>query len=171
MTPVEYKAYFKNLATSHKQIHGFFRMNLSEIQGYFRKGIELPALVLESYDGGIGGSKISTDINRGFAFTIYLKPAANNFDAEDEKLSIAERIGLEIIARMHLDSFNPESLLFNQFDKNTVEYHKVGPIFTEGFFGFRFFGEFKGLHSLKVDPNIWKDLEDTPLANKMPKLL
>lgn len=171
MNPLEYKAYFKNLSEKHKQIHDFFRMNLSEIQGAFRRGVELPALVLESYDGGIGGSKISTDIHRGFAFTIYLKARKNNYDDQDVKLNLAEQIGIQIIARMHIDSFNKESIIYNQFDKNTAEWHKVGPVFTEGLFGYRFTGEFKGLQSLKVDGSVWTDIENPPLANQMPKTL
>lgn len=165
MTPVTYKTYFKNLSEHHKNIKGFFRGNLSEIQGSFREGIQQPAMMLESYENDFDSNHTSVIKESSFAFTIYVSPELetsilNTFDQEDLSLSIAEQIGDEVILRMRKDSLTKGSGIYGMFDPESVKSHKVGPIFTENLFGYRFTGFLKGNIPNKVDTNTWSDLPD-----------
>ena len=154
--------YFESLATNHKNIKGFFRMDLSEIMGSFRSGVDFPCLVLESHDGDLGDSnRISTSNNRGFAFTIYDNPDRDNYDEQNEKLSNCEVLGLQVISRMKHDESIPDHFLNNKFQVSTVKYSKVGPIFMEKLYGYRFEGEISGREPMVFDPSLWSDNPDT----------
>jgi len=154
--------YFSSIAENHKGINGFFRMDLTEIMGSFRNGIGLPCLVLESHDGDFGDSNIQSTVNnRGFAFTIYSNPDKNNYVEQNEKLSDCELIGLQVIARMKHDATIPTHFLYNKFKVSSVKYGKVGPIFSEKLYGYRFQGEIMGNEPLLFDPSIWSDNPST----------
>tara|TARA_R110002050_G_scaffold102910_1_gene211835 strand:+ start:169 stop:666 length:498 start_codon:yes stop_codon:yes gene_type:complete len=141
--------------------NSFFRMDLAEITGAFRKGITFPAMTVESPEGdGEGSTKNNSAINRTCAFTVWEKPQTGNFAAQTEKIDDCEKIGLKLIARMRLDCANPESPLFNKFDVASVRFIKIGPIFNEGLYGYRFTFNIAGSESLKVDPADWSDIEE-----------
>lgn len=163
MTHEPHIAYFKNL--NEKSVHfgadSFFRMDLSEITGAFRKGITFPAMSVESPEGDAeGSSKNNSVINRTGAFTIWEKPQTGNFTDQTTKIDDCEQIGLKLIARMRLDCANPESPLYNKFDVSSVRFIKVGPIFNEGLYGYRFTFVIAGSESLKVDPADWSDIDE-----------
>lgn len=153
--------YFKYLADNLKDINGFFRMDLTEIQSSFRSKIEFPALVLESHEGNFEASNVQSTVNdRTFAFTIYLKPLKSDYDDQNQKLSSAETIGLKVIARMKHDATLPNHFLYNRFKVNTVSYAKVGPVFNEQLYGYRFVGSILGTEPLIVVPSDWEDLPE-----------
>lgn len=150
--------YFQNIATQLIGLEDFFRMDLTEIQSAFRSTAKLPCLVLESHEGSLEDSNTQTNINdRTFAFTVYLKPKNGDYDDQNMKLDTAEKLGLKIIARMRYDSNRPGNILHNRFKVNTVTYAKVGPVFNERLYGYRFIGSIKGLETLKLNPADWSD--------------
>jgi len=150
--------YFGSLADGHKGISGFFRMDLTEIMGSFRKGFGFPCMVLESHDGDLGeSSRTATSNNRGFAFTIYENPKKDNPDDQNAKLSSCEVIGLQVIARMKHDEAQEGHFLNGKFKVASVKYAKVGPIFSEKLYGYRFEGEISGSEPLFFDPTLWSD--------------
>lgn len=150
--------YFEQIATNLKDLNGFFRMDLVEIQGSFRSNAQFKCLVLESHEGNFESSNTQQSVNdRTFAFTIYDKPRKNDFDDQNLKLSECEAAGLKVIARMRHDAFQPNHFLYNKFFVETVSYAKVGPVFTEGLYGYRFIGSIKGHESLKLNPTDWND--------------
>lgn len=138
----------------------YFRMDLEEIMGSFRSRINFPAMAVESPDGDAEGSTVSNSVlGRLFAFTIYQNPEKGNFAEQNQMIDQCERIGLKIIARMRYDAFDPEHLLYNHFLVSSVKWTKVGPIFNEELFGYRFTGIISGSESLKVDPADWSDVD------------
>lgn len=150
--------YFEYLAANHKSIASYFRMDLTEIQGAFRSTANVPCLVLESHEGDLSASSRQQTVNdRTFAFTIYTKPRHGDYDEQNQKLSDAETIGLSIIARMKHDATLPAHFLYNKFLVETVSYAKVGPVFNERLYGYRFVGSIMGNEPLKVDVNDWLD--------------
>lgn len=150
--------YFQALAANHKAINGFFRMDLTEIQGAFRSSAKFPCLVLESHEGDLSGSSYqSTTNDRTFAFTIYTKPKAGDFMQQNQYLSEAEQLGLSVIARMKHDATLPAHFTYNKFKVETVSYAKVGPVFNERLYGYRFIGSIAGAEPLKYDPVDWDD--------------
>jgi len=149
-----------NLALNDFQPDSFFRMDLNEIRGAFRRGISFPCMTVESPEGDGSGSAITNSVlGRYFAFTIYMNPEKDNPEEQNNYLDLCERVGLKILARMRLDATKEGHLLYDRFEIDNCKYHKVGPIFTELLYGYRFTGIIRGSESFKVDPADWKDLE------------
>lgn len=139
----------------------FFRMDLAEIQGSFRSGINFPAMVVESPEGNTEGSTINASvINRTGAFTVYQNSKQGDFGQQNQLLDQCERIGIKILARMRLDNANPAHAMHNRFDIPGVTWIKVGPIFTEKLYGYRFMYDLRGTESLIVDPADWSDIDE-----------
>lgn len=137
----------------------FYRMDVEEVFGALRSGINFPAMAVESPEGDTEESQISnTVIGRMFAFTILENPQNNNFDDQNEKLDVCERIGLKIIARMRYDNADPSSFLYRRLQVESIKFHKVGPLYTENLYGYRFTGTLKDNESLTVDPDDWSDI-------------
>ncbi|MCT8340486.1 hypothetical protein MG296_10510 [Flavobacteriaceae bacterium TK19130] len=138
----------------------FSRMDLNEIMGQFRTGVNFPHLAVESHDGNLDESSHSNNVNgRTFAFTVYQNPKAGNFAQQNEMLDQCERLGLQIIARMRHDANDPDHILYRRFETNSVNYIKVGPVFNEELYGYRFTGVIKGTESLKPNAADWSDLD------------
>ena len=151
---------FLNAASVHFQENSFFRMDLQEIFDSFRSGISFPAMAVESPEGDAEGSDItSSALTRTVAFSIYQLPQAGNAAQQNEMLDECERIGLKILARMRYDARQPGHLLYNRFKVSSAKWMKVGPLFTEQLYGYRFTVEIEGGESLKVDAADWKDID------------
>lgn len=139
--------------------NSFFRMDLQEITGSFRTGITFPCMLVESPDGDLDDSNInSSAIGKNFAFLVLKNPTSNNYEQQNQYLDDCEKIGLKIIARMRYDARVEGNILFNKFQANTVNFIKVGPLFTEQLHGYRFVGKILGDQNLKIVPEDWADL-------------
>lgn len=150
--------YFRSIAENLKDLNGFFRMDLTEIEHSFRSNAQFKCLVLESHEGNFEDSTMQSNVNdRTFAFTIYDHPKNMDYDDQNQKLSECESVGLKVIARMRHDASLPGHFLYGKFNVGTVTYAKVGPVFAERLYGYRFIGSIKGVESLKVDPSDWTD--------------
>lgn len=135
-------------------------MDLAEITGAFRSGITFPAMVVESPEGDLNGSSIHNSvIQRTGAFTVYKKPTKGNFQQQNEYLDDCEKLGLKIVARMRLDNANPDHAMYQRFDIPGISWIKVGPIFNENLYGYRFTYPIKGSEPLTVNPADWQDLD------------
>ncbi len=154
--------YFESLNTALKDFpdKSFFRMDLSEIKGGIRSGIKFPCMTVESPDGnGEGSTSNSSVAGRMFAFTIYMNPKQTNYQEQNEMIDQCEQIGKKILSRMRLDNSNPDHLLYGKFSIDSCRWHKVGPIFTQMLYGYRFTGLISGTESFKVNKEDWEDLE------------
>jgi len=152
------EAYFKQIAANLKGINDYFRMDLTEITGAFRSSANFPCLLAESHESDLGDSSIQQTINnRTFAFTVYFKPAKKDYDDQNLKLTESEIFGYKIIARMKHDSTIKGHFLYNHFKVENVTNHKVGPVFNEKLYGYRFVGSIKAHQPLKVNPADWED--------------
>ncbi|TXK73961.1 hypothetical protein [Mesonia sp. HuA40] len=144
------------------QEDSFFRVDLDELFGAFRSGISLPCMTVESPEADAANSTVSASaIARHPAFTILQAPQNGNFAEQNTMLDQCEQIGLKIIARMRLDASNPETIIYNKFKANSVKYVKVGPIFNEQLYGYRFSFTLEDNEPLKVDAADWLDLQTT----------
>ncbi len=154
--------YFKSLNAAAVDFaeNSFFRMDLSEINGAFRSGITFPCMAVESPEGEAGDSGITNSVmGRIFAFTIYMNPQLNNHEQQNEFLDTCERIGLKILSRMKHDATQPGHLLYDRFELSSCNHLKIGPVFTEMLYGYRFTGIIKGSESFKVVAADWNDLD------------
>ena len=155
-------AYFRQLNKNLKDFgeNSFFRIDLKEIEGAFRSGISFPAMAVESADLD-GGDSAPTNsvIGRAFFFTVYMNPKKTDYDGQDAAIDLCEKIGWKIIARMRKDSFDSDHFLYDKFKVSSVSAIKVGPLFTQHLYGYRFGGIISGEESLKVDPADWDDID------------
>ena len=153
-------AYMSNLTTQNLNTNDFFRMNIAEIQGAINSKIQYPCLALESHEGNFDGSSPNNTLEqKTFAFSILDKPAKRTFDAENTSLDLAETIGQQFLARMRYDNADATSQLYQAFNINRVSYHKVGPIYADGLFGYRFEIPLNPTKSnLKPIADNWSDL-------------
>jgi hypothetical protein len=154
--------YFKEAVAQsiHIEDSNFFRMDITEIQGQMRKGINSPCLALESHEGNFENSKPNNSIDvKTFAFLILGKPQHNNFDDQNQVLDQTELIGKKFLARMRYNSTQPAHKLYGVFDLSLCNYHKVGPIYL-GWYGYRFEVTLKPKKiDLKVNPEDWQDID------------
>lgn len=151
-------SYFKSLADNLNGVNDFFRMDLTEIQGAFRSTAKFPCLVMEAHEGDYGDSNLMQSVNnRTFAFTVYTKPKLKDYNDQDTQLTLSETLGKKILARMRHDATLPEHFLHNHFQAEECSYTKVGPIFNEQLYGYRFVGNFRASEPLIVDPDDWAD--------------
>lgn len=152
--------YMRSLADNHLDIKDFFRMDVTEIQGAFRAGIDFPCLALESLEGDFSGSSTGNSIdNQSFAFTMLTAPVIGDFKEQNIMLDQSQIIGKELIARMRHDARVKGHLLHKAFYVSGVNYHKVGPLFLEHLYGYRFVVELRYKTELIVDVGVWKDLD------------
>ncbi|EKF56248.1 hypothetical protein I215_01958 [Galbibacter marinus] len=153
--------YMKGLHDNNTSTKSFYRFNISEIQGSIRSNIDYPCIALESPEGDFSGSRSNNSLdNKLFAFSILDKPVQGDYSDEDIKLDNCERIGKKFLSRMRYDSRIQNSLVFNLFHLSDTQYHKVGPIFTDRLYGYRF--EIKLSNSkidMLIDPEDWTDLD------------
>lgn len=153
--------YWKHIKDNLNGLEDFFRMDLSEIKGAFRSSANFPCLVAESHESDFGNSKTNQSVNnRTFAFTVYYNPESGNFLEQNEMLDLSEAMGLKIIARMRHDATIKTHFLFNRFKVENVKSHKVGPVFNEQLYGYRFTGEISGAQSLIVAAHDWEDIDE-----------
>ena len=162
LSHIELVNYCKNLVAQsiHIEAENFFRMDITEIQGAMRTAIGYPCFALESHDGDFEGSTASNSIeNKRFAFTIFKNPTFGDFDEQNLFLDDCEIIGKKFLARMRYDARQKTSPLFNAFTVKDVYYQKVGPIYTDHLYGYRFQIELKPTKvDLKTLPADWNDI-------------
>lgn len=163
LTHIALVNYIKNLVDQHATMpeNAFYRMDVNEIQGNMRTGINYPCLAMESHEANFDGSTANNSLeNKTFAFSILKKPEYGNFDEQNQFLDDCEILGKQFLARMRYDAATEGNLMFNLFDAALVTYHKVGPLYTDALYGYRFEIPLKPEKtSLKVNAAHWDDLD------------
>lgn len=154
--------YFKQLATNLNDLDGFFRMDLKEILDSFRSLDNFPCMVVESHEGDFSNSNTQQSVNTiTWAFTIYTNPQHDDYNEINTKLTTAEEIGIKILARMRHDATQPNHVLFRRFKLEDVAYSKIGPVFNEHLYGYRFTGQITIHEPLTINPEDWADTPTT----------
>lgn len=149
--------FHKEIAERHKEINGFYRFDLKEIEGQMRSGIKAPALLLMSHS-----SVLSTNPNKTTNFntrTISFLIIDNggkldNYVKHNEVLNATELIALDVISYCKRESNNSASFLYNLFDVANVRIEKVGPVFGT-YFGWNVIYDIKNHESMVFDESKW----------------
>ena len=156
--------YLQNLVDQHTdiRIEDFYRMDISEILGAMKTSIQYPCFALESHEGNFDSSSAMNSLeNKIFAFSILKKPEYGNFEDQNTALDDCELIGKQFLARMRYDSAQETSLLHKLFSLGNVNYHKVGPLYTDHLYGYRFeISLLPDKTSMKVTPENWTDIDE-----------
>ena len=154
--------YFSNLVAQSTLIdsRNFFRFDISEIEGAMRTNITYPCFALESHEGNFSGSSHNNSLdNKVLAFSILGRPKQGDFTEQNNVLDQAETIGKKFISRLRLDSTDASNPMYKQIEVQNISYHKVGPIYIDMLYGYRFEITLKSNKlDLKVLPEDWEDI-------------
>jgi hypothetical protein len=155
-----YVEYFRTLAQEHKEINGFYMMDINEPLDALRSTIKYPALILTSLSGSFEASNLDNildSINGGFLIIGHLNQI-DNFSAEMQLVSKMKQIGTDVIARMLHDQMKCELLALKAipgFNINSVSYEMLGPLFDNDF-GFMFSFKLVELVDYEYNSLMWK---------------
>ena len=133
-----YIEYFRKIAAEHKEINGFYMMDINEILDGLRSTVKYPALILENLSGSYMASNLDNPlevINGGFLIIDHL-PNPDDFQGEVVIIDRMMEIGHQVIARMLHDKMKCEPLAEKAipgFDLNTVRFEAFGPILNNDF--------------------------------------
>jgi hypothetical protein len=133
-----YIEYFRRIAAEHKDINGFYMMDINEILDGLRSTIKYPALILENLSGSYMASNLDNPleiINGGFLIIDHL-PNPDDFQGEMTLIDRMKQIGHQIITRMLHDHLKCELLsekAIPGFDVNSVSFEVIGPVFDNDF--------------------------------------
>ena len=133
-----YIEYFRRLAAEHKDINGFYMMDINEILDGLRSTVKYPTLILENISGSYLASNLDNPlevINGGFLILDHL-PNPDDFQGEVVIIDRMKQIGHQVIARMLQDHLRCELLAEKAilgFDINSVRFEVIGPLFDNDY--------------------------------------
>ena len=140
--------YLENLADAHVSINSKYRWNAHEFSGALRNGVALPVMLIDAPETQTGGDATKTLHNNTTAFTVLDKPNTrtgdfNEYEAQNQVLNACQEICFDLETRiLHdaekvKDSKNAKNWLYGLVSKNSFHHFKVGPVFSDGLYGYR----------------------------------
>ena len=161
--------FLENLALLHVDVKGSYRWNVSEVSGKLRKGIQLPVTLIDAVETQTSGDKSKTIHANSTAFTTLGKPNTrtgnlDDYQAQNEVLLHCQQINFDFETRILKEAENPKDAngnknwLYGLVDKNSFHHFKVGPLFSDGLYGYRC--ELTLKNQVCTEPNVdkWNDL-------------
>jgi hypothetical protein len=154
-----YIEYFRRIAGEHKEINGFYMMDINEILDGLRSTIKYPALILENLSGSYMASNLDNPlevINGGFLIIDHLTNP-DDFQGEVVIIDRMKEIGHQVIARMLHDHLKCELLAEKAipfFDTNAVSFEVIGPVFDNDF-GILYSFKLEDLLDLEYKEEMW----------------
>ena len=160
--------YLESLAQKHIDIKNSYRWNVSEVSGALRSGIDLPVMLIDAIETQTKADATKTIHVNTTAFTILGKPNTrtgnlDQYDAQNEVLDFCQQICFDIEKRILndseqvKDSNGAKNWLYGLVDQNSFHHFKVGPLFSDGLYGYRCEVSLKNIVSKCVDSNKWND--------------
>lgn len=149
----------ETIANKHKGINGFYRFNLKEIEGQFRKGVKTPALLLLSHSSALNTNANKTaNFNTHFVSLLIIDFAGkpNDFTKENIVLNETYYLALDVVSYLKKEHANENSFLYSLFDVTSVSIEKVGPIF-DNMFGWNLIFSLKNQEPFCFEPDKWED--------------
>lgn len=162
--------YLENLADQHVNINSKYRWNVNEVTGALRKGIDLPVMLIDAVETQSQGANTTSLIHSNTtAFTILGKPNTrtgnlDKYQAQNEVLEHCQTICFELQNRILHDAEQPKdsagnkNWLYGLVDKNAFHFFKVGPLFSDGLYGYRCELTLKNKVCTEVDTTKWSGL-------------
>ena len=157
-----YIEYFRRLASEHKEINGFYMMDINESLDALRSTVRYPALILTNLTGNVEAPNLDDIlevINGGFLIIGHLDQV-DDFSGEMQLVSRMKQFGTDIIARMLHDFMKCETLALKAipgFNINSVSYEMLGPVFDNDF-GVLFSFKIQDCLDLEFRPSRWMSL-------------
>lgn len=159
-------SYLEGLGDKHIDINKSFRWNRLQIQGAIRGENKESLMLIDAPEFNSEGTQVNVHVI-DCAITILGKKDVSNPNLEDDSkqneiINHCANICFEVGARIQTDSYdssdNTLKWLYGNVIKNSFSYSKVGPIFTNMYYGYRLEFQIKSPEVYKVDPAKWSDL-------------
>lgn len=155
------REYLESLATKHMEINDFCGMSVQQLADKISStaGINSPIMVFFGYQWKLDGNNQRAFNTRSLSFSILYNNIKNDdFEAQEIAENNAERIGLEVLSRIHIDSLMPETgWLYKNFLKESVIGRLLEREGADGFYGMEFHFDLKVLETLMVTKDMWTD--------------
>lgn len=161
--------YLESLAENHVDIKSSYRWNVSEVTGQLRNGLDLPVQLIDAVETQTKGDRKKTIHSNSTAFTVLGKPNTSTgnldeYEAQNEVLNYCQGICFDLETRiLHdaeqvKDKYGNKNWLYGLVDKNSFHHFKVGPLFTDGLYGYRCEVTLKNLVNTIPVSDKWTDL-------------
>lgn len=161
--------YLETLATAHVEIKDTYRWNANEFSGSLRRGVNLPVMLIDAVETQTSGNPSQTFHANTTAFTILGKPnkptgCLDAYDTQNEVLDYCQSICFDIEARIidyaqqAKDANGNKNWLYGLVDKNSFHTFKIGPITSDGLYGYRTELTLKNQVPTCPDASKWNDL-------------
>lgn len=160
--------YLESLADAHKGIKDKYRWNISEISGAIRSGIEMPVKLIDEVETQTSGDKAKTFHTNTTAFTILDKPNTKTgnvteIEAQNIVLDACQQLCFDMETRILHDASLPtingsKNWLYGMVDKSSFHHFKIGPLFSDGLYGYRCEVSLKNQVCTEPDISKWDDL-------------
>lgn len=156
------REYLEGIASTCKDIDffiGFSEKELHTILGR-KDSPEGVLLIPYKYEGSLNGNNQRTLAGRMIHFAVLQTTTQHDFIEESKRIATCENIGFKVLGRIHYDSRKVDSRwLYDNFDKNTVEFHEIRYKTGMGLVGMEFVFELKTPQPLGIDPADWTDID------------
>ena len=152
----EYLQYFKSTTSLHPAIKGFYTMDINEVLGDLRQGMQYPALILNSVNGFLS-ENLSADntqnlIKAGFMVIDHAE-SVDDFTREMQILGDTFEWSMQILSKLKNDAACGEFI--RKFDVNSIKFEMLGPVFDNDY-GFMFTFDLRFFVSdLSYKPDQW----------------
>lgn len=156
---LQLKTYFADIAQKHKAIKdfsGYFAREVQQKMGSF-SGIGSPFLTIFNYELGLDGGEMNTIGERKLTFSVlFHNPAFDDFEAQQQAIDDAEKIALQILARIKKDHNTKGHFLYNSFEKAMT---KIFPVEEPNIqvYGVDVQIHFRNKEPLLVESDVWED--------------
>ena len=152
----EYLQYFKDTASLHPSIKGFYTMDINEVLGDLRQGMQYPALILNSVNGSLSENMSQENtqnlVKAGF-MVIDHGDSVDDFAREMQILGDTFEYSMQILSRLKRDAGC--GTFIRKFDVNSIKYEMLGPVFDNDY-GFMFTFDLRFFVSdLSYKPDQW----------------
>lgn len=160
--------YLEGLADQHVNISEKYRWNKTELASSIRSGVALPIALIDAPETQEEATNNASFNNHSCAITILGKNGVDtskitSYNEQNEVLDFCQNICFELAARIKYDAALPQiagqkNWLYGLLVKGSFHYFKVGPVFSNSYYGYRVEFNMKSKVDCNVDVAIWNDL-------------
>ena len=152
----QYLEYFRSAASLHPSIKGFYTMDINEVLGDLRQGMQYPALILNSVNGflseNLSAENTQNLVKAGF-MVIDHADSLDDFTREMQILGETFDWSMDILTRIKNDAACGDFI--RKFDVNSIKFEMLGPVFDNDY-GFMFTFDLRFFVSdLSYKPEEW----------------
>lgn len=160
------KDYLESLGNLHVDINKVVRWNLAELNGQMRTNNQESIMLIDAPQINSEASERNVHVH-DCAFTILGKPGVSapridDYEKQNEIIQHCQNICFEVASRIQVDSYKSEDAslkwLYAGLQKQSFQYFKVGPIFTNNLYGYRCQFEITTREVYTIDPLKWSDV-------------